>query len=100
MRYLITESQVERMMWSYLNTPEYTILGGEYVGEVIFLREGTKDVYDYIYMFDDKRLLVDNEIVFGFAGLFNVDPEDALEYIGDWFRLKYKLEVEEIVNWF
>lgn len=99
MKYLITESQVERMMWSYLNTPEYTILGGKHVGEIIFLREGTKDLHDYIYTFNDKRLLVENEIVFGVAGLFDVDPEDALEYIGDWFSRKYNLEVEEIVNW-
>lgn len=99
MKYIITESQVERMMWSYLNTPEYTILGGKRVGEIIFLREGTKDLYYYIYTFSDKRLLVDNYIVFGFSSLFDVSPDDSLEYIGDWFSHKYNLEVEEIVNW-
>lgn len=87
------------MMWTYLNTPEYTILGGKHVGEIIFLREGTKDLHDYIYTFDDKRLLVDNGLVFGFSGLFDFDPEDALEYIGEWFSRKYNVEVAEIVNW-
>lgn len=99
MKYILTESQVERMMRNYLNTPEYVILGGEHVGEIIFLRKGTEDSHDYIYTFDDKRLLVETEIVFGFSGLFDVDPEDALEYIGDWFGRKYNLEVQEIVNW-
>lgn len=99
MKYIITESQVERMMWSYLNTPEYVILGGKHVGQIILLRKGTDDLHEYVYTFDDKRLLVENEIVFGFAGLFNVSPDDALEYIGEWFSHKYDLEVHEIINW-
>mgnify|MGYP000194210060 FL=1 len=99
MKYLVKESQVERMMWNYLNSSEYIILGGEHVGEIIFLREGTEDLHDYIYTFNDKRLLVETELVFGFAGLFDISPEDALEYIGDWFSRKYNLEVDEIVDW-
>jgi hypothetical protein len=99
MKYLIKESQVKNIMWNYLNSTEYVILGGEHYGEIIFLRKGTKDLHDYIYTFDDKRLLVETEIVLGFAGLFDINPEDALEYIGDWFSSKYNLEVEEIVNW-
>jgi hypothetical protein len=74
-------------------------LGGEPVGEIILLRDGTKDSHDYIYKTDDRVLFVETDIVMGFSGLFNVDEEESLNYIGDWFEDKYGLEVNEIINW-
>lgn len=99
MKYIITESQVKNMMWNYLNSVNYIILGGEPGGEIILLRDGTKDFHDYIYKFEDRVLFVETDIVTGFSGLFNVDEEDALNYIGDWFEEKYGFEVDEIFNW-
>lgn len=99
MKYIITESQVKNMMWNYLNSVDYVILGGEPVGEIILLRDGTKDSHDYIYKTDDRVLFVETDIVMGFSGLFNVDEEESLNYIGDWFEDKYGLEVNEIINW-
>lgn len=99
MKYIITESQVKNMMWNYLNSVNYIILGGEPVGEIILLRDGTKDSHDYIYKTDDRVLFVETDIVLGFSGLFNVDEEESLNYIGDWFEEKYGLEVNEIINW-
>lgn len=86
-------------MWNYLNSVDYTILEDDHFNELIFLRDGTENLHDYIYKFDDKHLLVETEIVIGLAGLFNITEEDALNYIGDWFEDKYELGVEEIINW-
>ena len=99
MKFIITESQVKNMMWNYLNSVYYVILGGEHVGELILLRDGTKDYHDYIYKYDNELLLVETDLVLGFSGLFNVDEEESLNYIGEWFEDKYGLEVREIVNW-
>jgi hypothetical protein len=99
MKYIITESQVKNMMWNYLNSVDYDILGGEPVGEIIMLRKGTKDYHDYIYKTDDRVLFVETDIVTGFSGLFNIDEEESLNYIGDWFEDKYGVEVNEIINW-
>jgi hypothetical protein len=100
MKYLIKESQVKNMMWNYLDSPDYIVLGGEHVGELVLLREGTSSHHDYLYTFDDKRLLVEEDIVFGFSSLFNISPEDSLDYIGEWFEDRYGFEVNEIINWF
>jgi hypothetical protein len=100
MKYIIKESQIKNMMWNYLDSPDYVILGGEHVGEIVLLREGTEDHHDYLYTFDDKILLVEEHIIFGFSSLFDVKPEDSLDYIGEWFEDKYGLEVHEIINWF
>jgi hypothetical protein len=99
MKYLIKESQVKNMMWNYLDSPDYIVLGEE-GDEIILLREGTEDHHDYLYTFDDKRLMVEEDIVFGFSSLFNIDPEDSLDYIGEWFEDRYGFEVDEIINWF
>jgi hypothetical protein len=100
MKYIIKESQIKNMMWNYLDSPNYIVLGGEHVGEIVLLREGTENHHDYLYTFDDKRLLVGEDIVFGVSSLFNIDPEDSLDYIGEWFEDRYNLEVHEIINWF
>lgn len=99
MKYIITESQVKNMMWNYLNSVDYVILGGRPVGEMVLLRDGTKDSHDFIYEFDTKVLLVETNIVLGFSGLFNISEEESLNYIGEWFEEKYGLEADEIINW-
>jgi hypothetical protein len=73
MKYLIKESQVKNMMWNYLDSPNYIILGKE-GDEIVLLREGTASHHDYLYTFDNKRLMVEEDIVFGFSSLFNILP--------------------------
>jgi hypothetical protein len=100
MKYIIKESQIKNMIWNYLDSPDYIVLGGKHVGELVLLREGTEDHHDYLYTFDDKRLLVEEDIVFGASSLFNIDLEDSLDYFGEWFEDRYGLEVHETINWF
>ena len=58
-----------------------------------------KDYDDYIYTYDDKRLLVETNLVWTLVGLFNISEGDALDYIGAWFENTYQLQVDEIIDW-
>ena len=100
MKYIITESQIKNIMWNYLDSSDYIVLGGEDIGEIVLLRKGTKDHHDYLYTFDDKRLMVEETILSAVSSLFDINLEDSLEYLGEWFEDRYGLEVDEIINWF
>lgn len=99
MRYKVSHTQLLRLMDMYLSKTEYILIGGEFVGELILLQKGTKDYHDFIYTYEDERLLVETNIVWALSGFFNISEEDMLDYIGEWFENKYELPVSEIINW-
>jgi len=99
MRYQVSHTQLLRLMDMYLSKTEYILIGGEFVGELILLQKGTKDYHDFIYTYEDERLLVETNIVWALSGFFNISEEDMLDYIGEWFENKYELPVSEIINW-
>jgi hypothetical protein len=101
MKYLINHSDLERFIDIYLSRTEYITLGGYDDNELTLRRKENKDIIydDYIYTFDDKRLLVETNLVWTLVGLFNITEDDALEYIGSWFENTYQLPVDEIIDW-
>jgi hypothetical protein len=79
---------------------KYDVVGGEFVDELVLRRQDANGIQDdYIYTYDDKRLLVETNLLWTLSGLFNITEEDALEYIGEWFENTYKVPVEEIIDW-
>jgi len=100
MKYVINHSDLKRFIDIYLSMTKYDVVGGEFVNELVLRRQNADGIYDdYIYTYDDKRLLVETNLLWTFAGLFNITEEDALEYIGEWFENTYKVPVEEIIDW-
>lgn len=95
MKYIITESRLGELKLSYLNAPDYEIVGGKHVGELILM---VNDVPMFLYDYSDKSLTVSNDFIFGFISLFNLDGEETLNYLGDWFEDKFNLNVRGIVN--
>jgi len=101
MKYSINHNDLERFIDIYLSKTEYTPIGGEFVNELVLRRKGSEDIVydDYVYTYDDKRLLVETNLVWTLVGLFNISEDDALEYIGAWFENTYQVPVEEIIDW-
>lgn len=95
MKYIIKESQVKNLMWKYFDSPDYNV---KKTPHYLFL-ENNHDNRAWVYKIYNNKLLVSNDIIFGFAAMFNVSGEDALEYAGEWFEEKYDYPVNEIVNW-
>jgi hypothetical protein len=101
MDYIINHKDIKRFIFIYLSKTEYVTLGGKFANELTLRRKGSEDIVydDYIYTYDDKRLLVETNLVWTLVGLFNISEGDALDYIGEWFEITYKLPVEEIIDW-
>lgn len=102
MKYVINHSDLKRFINIYLSMTKYDVIGGKLFGfdELVLRRQGGDGIYDdYIYTYDDKRLLVETNLLWTLAGLFNITEGDALEYIGEWFENTHKLPVEEIIDW-
>ena len=95
MKYLIKESQIKKFIWNYFDSKDYDIAEDEVE---IFLLDDDGN-FDWNYTFDNRRLLVANDIISAVEGLFGVSFDDALEYAGEWFEDKYGFTVEEILNW-
>jgi hypothetical protein len=100
MKYTINHNDLERFIDIYLSMTKYDVVGGEFVDELVLRRQDANGIQDdYIYTYDDKRLLVETNLLWTLSGLFNITEEDALEYIGEWFENTYKVPVEEIIDW-
>ena len=100
MNYTISYKELSRFIDIYLSMTEYDVIGGEFVNELVLRRKGSDGINDdYIYTYDDKRLLVETNLVWVVSGFFNIPEEDTLDYIGEWFENKYNLPVEEIIDW-
>ena len=99
MNYHISHTQLIRLIDIYLSKTEYVLVGGEFVGELVLLQKGTKDLHDFIYTYEDERLLVETNIVWALSGFLNIPEEDILDYIGEWFENKYEVPVSEIIDW-
>ena len=95
MKYLIKESQIKKFIWNYFDSEDYDIAEDD---NDIFLLDDDGN-FDWNYTFDNRRLLVANDIISAVEGLFGVSFDDALEYAGEWFEDKYGFTVEEILNW-
>jgi len=100
MKYTINHKELSRFIDIYLSMTEYDVIGGEFVNELVLRRKGSDGINDdYIYTYDDNRLLVETNLVWVVSGFFNIPEEDTLDYIGEWFENKYNLPVEEIIDW-
>jgi hypothetical protein len=101
MKYVINHSNLKRFINIYLSMTKYDVVGGKFANELVLRRQDGGDyIYDdYIYTYDDKRLLIDTNLVWTLVGLFNISEEDTLEYVGEWFENTYKVPVEEIIDW-
>ena len=95
MKYLIKESQIKKFIWDYFNSEDYDISEDD---NEIFLLDDYGN-FDWNYIFDNRRLLVANDIISSIESMFSLSSDDALEYAGEWFENKYGYNVEEIINW-
>jgi hypothetical protein len=95
MKYLIKESQIKNLMWEYFDSYDYEV---KETNHYTYLKND-KGVVDWAYTYDDNRLAVSTNIILGFAAMFNVSDDDALEYAGEWFEINYDCPVGEIINY-
>lgn len=97
MKYIITESSLNRFVNRYLNDLELTSESDNL--EIFVSRIGDEYSGTFNYIYDEKELSIDPGIISSVSGLFSMDRGQAMESIAVWFEDKFNVTVESTVAW-
>lgn len=97
MKYIITESSLNRFVNRYLNDLELTSESDNL--EIFVSRIGNEYSGAFNYTYDEKELSIDPDIISMVSGLFSMDKGQAMEAIAVWFEDKFNVTVESTVAW-
>ena len=90
MKYLITESKLNRLVFDYLNSQEFYRLKYEF-GYIFWDSEETWNSGGYILINANrvnKECFVNSDLVVEVSSFFSLDLETALNIIGEWVKTK------------
>ena len=97
MKYIITESSLNRFINRYLNDLNLTSESDNL--EIFVSRIGDEYSGAFNYIYDEKELYIDPDIISAVSGLFSMNIEQAMEAIAVWFEDKFNVTVESTVAW-
>jgi hypothetical protein len=96
MKYIITESKLENLIYKYLDLKDLYVVG-ETRNVYFFPSRKSWDDGEYpIISYDDKRkdCFVSSTFVEDVCSLFSIDPEYSLKVISEWVGNKLDVEIE------
>lgn len=92
MKYLINESQLDRMIGNFLDSKELQIIKNNYG---VFFVYGPDDMMGQIRVIPiSHKLLINRELSNEVEGLFGLDEYDSQLPISDWVSEKLNIEIE------
>jgi hypothetical protein len=97
MKYIITESSLNRFINRYLNELELTSESD--LSEIFVSRIGDEYSGTFNYFYSEKELLIDPDIISMVSGMFSMDRGQAMKRIAVWFEDKFNVTVESTVAW-
>lgn len=97
MKYLILESQIDRLVVKYLNSKHYTQINK---GDRIYFVNSEGDKYAQIkYDKSDGLCFVNINLIKEISSFFDLEFSDSKEVIGRWVENTLNQEVEDILSW-
>lgn len=100
MKYLITESQREKLVFKYLDRQNFyvTIFGGDYnFWDRSDIENRNFDAAIIISTHKQKNLFVQKDFYHTISSFFSLDRGDTLNFIGDWVESKTGFEFKNIL---
>ena len=92
MKYLITESQLNRVIFKYLDNQDFIQIDKD---DNIYFVNSEGDEYAQIrYEKDDKWCYIFYELMEEISSLFSMGEDDSKELIGKWVENTLQMEVE------
>jgi hypothetical protein len=92
MKYIISESRLERLVIKYLSTLDF--------------KEGYSDTegFDIIYNGDraisyrsrDKKLYISTDLIADMKSRFNLSQREVMDYVRMWFQDEYNIRVKTL----
>jgi hypothetical protein len=96
MKYLITESRLENLIYKYLDMKDLYLLSTVNSRHFFYSRKSIGDGEYPIISYDNKNkdCFVSSTFVEDVCSLFSIDPEYSLKVISEWVGNKLDVEIE------
>jgi hypothetical protein len=96
MKYLITESQLDRVIFKYLDNQDFIQIEKN---DKIYFVNSEDDEYGQIrYDKDDGWCYIYYELIHEISSFFSLDETDSKEVIGRWFEDTHQMKVNYTHN--
>jgi hypothetical protein len=96
MKYIITESKLENIIFKYLDSKDLYLLSTVNSRHFFYSRKSIDDGEYPIISYDNKNkdCFVSSAFVEDVCSLFSIDPEYSLKVISEWVGNKLDVEIE------
>ena len=97
MKYIITESQKEKMILRYLDDKQFNVVEGS---DSLYFYNNLSDKYSMLrYDMADGWLFISSSLSEELRNFFHLSVEDVEFKVAKWFRDKYNIPVERGDVW-
>ena len=98
MKFLITESQFDNIVFKYLDNQDFIVTGNE---TSLFFINSESDVYAQIrYDEDSEVCFINIDLVKEISSFFSLEHSDSKEVVGMWVENKLQMKVTNTYVWF
>ena len=98
MKYLITESQFDKLIFKYLNNQDFIVTGND---TSLFFVNSDDDKYAQIrYDEDDGWCFIDYDLIGEISSFFSLQRSDSKEVIGRWVENTLQMKVTNTTHAF
>ena len=100
MKFLITESKLNRLVFDYLNSQEFYKMKYQY-GYVFWDSKESWESGGYISINANrvnKECFVNSDLVVEVSSFFSLDFETALDIIGEWVKTKIDFDFDYVFS--
>ena len=97
MKYLITESQLDKVIFKYLNNQDFIVTGND---TSLFFINSESDEYAQIrYDEDSEVCFINIDLVKEISSFFSLEHSDSKEVIGMWVENTLQMKVTDTYVW-
>jgi len=97
MKYLITESQFDNVIFRYLNNQDFIQIDNRF--DIFFLNSEGDEYPQIVYTKSDGSCLIFINLIKEISSFFSLDEYDSKQVIGRWVENTLQMEVNYIGPW-
>jgi len=94
MKYIITESQLYRVVFRYLDIHRFIKIENE--NDIYFVHSENNEFSEITYQKKYKTCNIDNNLISLVSDFFSLNRKDAIEIIGRWVEYNLQMQVNDI----
>ena len=97
MKYLITESKLNQVIFRYLNNQDFIQINNRF--DIFFLNSEGDEYPQIVYNKSDGSCLIFINLITEISSFFSLDEYDSKQVIGRWVENTLQMEVNYIGPW-